>query len=40
MCLPVSPALGRLRQEDHKFENSLGYITRLCLKKTKNKNKK
>jgi hypothetical protein len=24
--LPVIPALGRLRQEDHKFETSLGYI--------------
>jgi hypothetical protein len=24
--LPVIPAHGRLRQEDHKFEASLGYI--------------
>jgi hypothetical protein len=26
---PVIPAFRRLRQEDHKFENSLGYIVRL-----------
>jgi hypothetical protein len=33
------PALGRLRQEDHQFEVSMGYVTRPCLK-NKNKNKK
>jgi hypothetical protein len=26
--LPVIPALKKLRQEDHKFESSLGYIDR------------
>jgi hypothetical protein len=29
------PELGRLRQEDHEFKVSLGYITRPCLKKVK-----
>jgi hypothetical protein len=32
---PVISVLGRLRQEDYHFEVSLGYIVRLCLKKTK-----
>jgi hypothetical protein len=31
----VIPTLGRLRQEDHKFETGLGYIARPCLKKPK-----
>jgi hypothetical protein len=30
---PVIPALGRCRQEDHKFEASLAYIMTPCLKK-------
>jgi hypothetical protein len=37
--MQVIPALGRLRQEDHKFEVSLGYVVRLCLKKTNNNKK-
>jgi hypothetical protein len=28
----VVPAHGRLRQEDHKFEVSLGYIAKCCCK--------
>jgi hypothetical protein len=31
----VIPALQRLMQEDHKFQASLGYIVRPCLKKKK-----
>lgn len=28
----ITPAFGRLKQEDHKFEANLGHITRFCLK--------
>jgi hypothetical protein len=31
--MPIIPALGRLRKEDRKFEVSLGYLARPCLKK-------
>jgi hypothetical protein len=30
--MPAIPKFGRLRLEGHKFEASLGYIVRLCLK--------
>jgi hypothetical protein len=32
---PITPALRRLKQEDHEFEVSLGYIVRPCLKISK-----
>jgi hypothetical protein len=38
--MPVIPALGRFRKEDLKFEASLSYIVRPCLKKNNNKKKK
>jgi hypothetical protein len=34
-CMPVIPAFGRLKQEDHEFEVILGYVVRSCLKKKK-----
>jgi hypothetical protein len=34
--MPVIPALGRMRQEDHKFKVNLGYLVRPCLKSLKN----
>jgi hypothetical protein len=35
--MPIISVLGRLRQEDQKFQASLGYKERPCLKKNKNK---
>lgn len=36
----IISALGRLRKEDHKFEDSLGYIGKPCLVHQKKKKKK
>jgi hypothetical protein len=36
----IIPALGRWRQEDHKFKANLGYIVRPCLKPKKKKKKR
>jgi hypothetical protein len=33
--MPVIPALGRLKQEDHEFKANLVYIARPCLKRTR-----
>lgn len=38
--MPTISALGSLREEDHKFKTSLGYIIRYCLKEQKKKKKK
>jgi hypothetical protein len=32
-CIPIISALRRMRQKVHKFETSLGYTMRPCLKK-------
>jgi hypothetical protein len=37
--MPISSALERQRQKDHKFEASLGYAARLRLKSKQNKMK-
>jgi hypothetical protein len=33
--MPVIPATGKLRQEDHEFEVTLDHIARPCLKNKK-----
>ena len=38
--MTITPALGKLKQEDMKFEVSMRYIVRLCLKKKKKSKKK
>jgi hypothetical protein len=38
--VPIIPVLGSLKQEDCKFEVSLGYVVRPCLKQTKPKQKR
>jgi hypothetical protein len=37
--MPEIPALGKLRQEDHKLEAGLGYTMRLLVQKKKMKKK-
>jgi hypothetical protein len=39
-CMPIIPAFRQMKQEDHKFEASLGYTTRPCLKRENNKKRK
>jgi hypothetical protein len=36
-CMCVISTLGRQRQEDHKFQISLGYVVRSYLKQTEKK---
>jgi hypothetical protein len=36
--MPIIPALGRLRQEDLKFDVNLGYIVRLLSQQNKTTN--
>jgi hypothetical protein len=33
--MPPISAFGKLRQEDHKFKTSLGYVVRTCFKRKK-----
>jgi hypothetical protein len=40
IVLTYNPALGRMRQEDHKLQASLVYRARLCLRKAKISKKK
>jgi hypothetical protein len=37
--MPIFPALGRLRQKDHEFKASLGYIARPSQRQNKTKQK-
>jgi hypothetical protein len=38
--MPIIQALRKLREEDHEFEATLGYIMRSCIPKKKKKKKK